>query len=98
MNLIAVEAPSSGMAGAGKAPKLFDVAIGIVCASDRLEVVADHLIQALAEGFRLLPGASDELVVDGESDVHEHSIRGHVLCVNQMGAIACVYSGPMRLR
>ena len=60
----AVEAPAVRVAFTGKPPELCDVLLGIVFASDRLEVVANHLIETLAESFGLLAGASDELVFE----------------------------------
>ena len=39
-------------------------------------------IPPIADCFRFFAGAGNELFVDGESHVHLHSIRGHVLCVN----------------
>lgn len=70
VNLVAVEGPSVGVALAGETIEFFDAAFGIVPASDRLQVVADHLIEALAESLGLLAGASHKLIFDGESDVH----------------------------
>ena len=64
VNLVAAESPAMRMALTGKPPELFDVLLGIVFASDGLEVVADHLIETLAESFGLLAGASDELVFE----------------------------------
>jgi hypothetical protein len=70
MNFFAIEAPATGIAFAGEAIELLDAALGVVSAGEGLEIVADELVEALAESFRLLAGASDELFVDGEGDVH----------------------------
>jgi hypothetical protein len=82
VNFVAVEAPSAGMALSREAFEFFDAALGIVSADDGLQVVANELIQAFAESLGFLAGSGDELLVDGESDVHAHMISGHVLCVN----------------
>jgi len=70
MNLVAIEAPAARMAFTGKTPEFFDAALGVVSASYGLQVVADELVEAFAEGFGFLAGAGDELVVDGKGDVH----------------------------
>jgi len=49
---------------------------------DRLQIIAEKLIETLAEGHCFFAGAGDELVVDGQGNVHEHSICGHWLCVD----------------
>jgi len=82
MDLVPVEAPAAGMALAGETLEFFDAALGIVSASDGLQVVADQLVEAFAKGLRLFACAGDKLFIDGEGDVHAHSIRVHVLCVN----------------
>jgi hypothetical protein len=70
MNFVAIKAPAAGVALTGEALELCDAALGVVSAGDGLQVVADQLVEAFAEGFRLLAGAGDELVIEGESDVH----------------------------
>ncbi len=82
MNLVAIEAPAAGVALSGEALELLNAPLGVVSASYGLQVVADHLVEALAQSFRLLAGSGDQLLVDGEGDVHSHSIRVHMLCVN----------------
>jgi len=82
MNLVAIEAPATRVSLPGEALELLDATLRVVSASHGLQVVADHLVEALAQSFRLLAGSGDQLLVDGESDVHGHSIRGHILCVN----------------
>ena len=49
---------------AGEALELLDAALGIVPSGDGLQVVADQLIEALAEGLGFLAGAGDQLIVD----------------------------------
>jgi len=49
-----------------------------------LQIIANQLIQALAEGFGLRPGARNRLLVDGEGQIHIHIIRVHVIGVNKM--------------
>jgi len=82
MNLVSIEAPAARMASARKPFELFNTPLGIVSAGHRLQVVANQLIEAFAQSFGLLASASDELLVDGEGEIHVHIIRGHVLCVN----------------
>jgi hypothetical protein len=65
MNLIAVEAPAMGMTATGKTPELVDAAFGIVGTRESLQVVANQLIEALAEGAGSLAGLGNELLVDG---------------------------------
>jgi hypothetical protein len=60
MNLVSIEASPARVALTGQALKLFDAALRIVSASDRLRIVSDQGVQTLAEGFRLLSGASPE--------------------------------------
>src|ERR1700722_5165101 len=88
VNLIAVEAPSAGMSLAGELLEFLDAALGIVPTSDCLQVVADELVQALAERFGLFTSAGDELV---DRKAHSHSISGHGLCK----ALPAVPSGLM---
>src|SRR5437660_10030859 len=82
MNLVTLEAPAARVSLTGEALELLDATLRVVSASHGLQVVADHLVEALAQSFRLLAGSGDQLLVDGEGDVHGHSIRGHILCVN----------------
>ena len=82
MDLVAVKAPAAGVAFARSPLEFFDAAFGVVPSRDRLQIIADKLIETLAEGHCFLAGAGDELVVDGQGDVHEHSICGHWLCVD----------------
>lgn len=70
MNLVAIEAPALRVTLTRELPELFNTALGVVAASQRLQVVADQLVETFPEGLRLLPGASDKLLVDGERDVH----------------------------
>jgi len=55
---------------AGEPLELLDAALGIVAARDGVQIVAYELIEALAEGLCLPSGASYELLVNGERDVH----------------------------
>jgi len=81
MNLVSIEPPAARVALTRELLKLLNAALGIVSASDRLQVIADQLIETLAESFGFLSRASYELLIDREGDIHEHSICGHVLCV-----------------
>lgn len=66
---------------AGKSVEFFDSALHVIIPGNVLEVVANLLVQAFSHGAELLPGALGYLLINGESDVHEHSIRAHILCV-----------------
>jgi hypothetical protein len=63
--------------------EFFDSALHFVFANKMLEVLANLLVEALADGAELLPGAFDKLFVNGESDIHEHSICAHIYCVKK---------------
>jgi hypothetical protein len=65
MDLIAVETPAAGIALSRQALKLLDASLRIVAADYGFQIVADHLIETLAEGFRTLPRLGDELFIDG---------------------------------
>ena len=65
MNLVAIETPAARVAATREALELFDAPLRIVTARQPLQVVADKLIEALAEGVRLLSGASYKLLIDG---------------------------------
>src|SRR5450755_35376 len=81
MDLAPVETPAPRMALAREAIELGHAAPRIFSPGQPLQVFADQLIQALAEGISLLAGAFDELLVERQGDVHEHRICVHVLCV-----------------
>ncbi len=82
MDFVAIEPPAAGVALAGKAAKFGDALVGIVATRELLQVVADELVEAFAEGVGALAGAVDQLLIDSQSQVHEHIVRVHVLCVN----------------
>lgn len=84
MNLIPIEAPAARITSARELPELFNAALSIVSTRNRLQVVSDQLIETFAQGFRLPSSTSYELFIYGESYIHGHSIRGHVLCVNRV--------------
>ena len=65
MNLVAIEAPAAGVAPTREALELLDAPLRIVTARQPLQVVADKLIEALAERVRLLSGANYKLLIDG---------------------------------
>jgi hypothetical protein len=64
MNLVPIETPAARIAAAGEAFELLDAALRIVPAGKFLEVVADQLVEALAQGIRLLSGAREDLLVN----------------------------------
>jgi hypothetical protein len=81
VNLLTIEAPSLQIASSREPLELFDATLRIVSAGHRLQVVANELIETLPESFGPLSRTSNELLTDGKSYVHCHSICGHVLCV-----------------
>jgi len=70
MNLVSTKTPTPRVALARESPEFLDAALGIVSASHGLQVVPNQLIEALAEGLGFGAGAGDELVIDGERNVH----------------------------
>jgi len=70
MNLVSIEAPTARVALTRETSELLDAALGIVSPSDGLQVIADQLIQALAQGLRFFSSPSDKLLVDGEGYIH----------------------------
>ena len=64
MNLVSVETPTARMATARETVKLLNAPLGIVSAGNVLQVVADQLIETLAESLRLLSSASDKLLIN----------------------------------
>ena len=81
MNLVSIEAPALRVALTRNPLEFFDAALRIAAASQRLQVVADQLIQTLPEGLRRLSGAGDKLLVDRKGDVHTTQYTWtHVMC------------------
>jgi len=64
MDLVAIEAPAARITGSRKAPEFFDTPFRIVGPSQLLKVLADQLVEALAEGLGSLSSAFDGLFVD----------------------------------
>ena len=65
MNFISVEAPAARVATTGESVELLDTSLRIVAAGQLLQIVADQLVEALAQGIGLLPGPGDKLFIDG---------------------------------
>jgi len=63
VNFVAIEAPAPGVALAREPLELLDTSFRVVHACQRLQVVPNQLIEALAEGPRFLAGASQQLFV-----------------------------------
>ena len=63
MNFVAIKAPTTGVALAGKLFEFFDAALRIVAICDSLQIIADELVQAFAQCFGLLARAGHELFV-----------------------------------
>ena len=64
MNLVPIETPAPGVPATGEALELLDAPLGVIAAGESLQVVADQLIKALAEGVRFLAGACDQLLIN----------------------------------
>jgi hypothetical protein len=64
MNLVSIEAPAARVAMAREALEFLDASLRIVAASQLLQIVADQLIETLAESVRLLSSPSDKLLID----------------------------------
>ena len=92
MNLVPVKPPSPRMTLTRESLELLDAALGVVPSRNRLQVVADQLVQAFAESFRLLTRTCHQLIVNGESYVHLHSIRAHILRVAYFCAAALSFT------
>ena len=63
MNLVSIEAPAPRVALAGKTAEFLDTPFGIVAPGQLSQVVANQLIEALAQGIRPPPGAPDQLLI-----------------------------------
>ncbi len=70
MNLVSIEPPAARVALTRELLKLLNAALGIVSAGYGLQVIADQLIETLAEGLGFLSRASYELLIDREGDIH----------------------------
>ena len=70
MDFVPIEAPAAGVPLAGKAAEFGDALVGIVAASELLQVVADKLVKAFAKSIGAFAGAVDELLIDGKCQVH----------------------------
>ena len=81
MNFVSIETPAPRVALAREVPEFGHAALGDVSASQSLQVFADQLIQAFAQGIGPLACAFDELLVERQRYVHAHRICVHVLCV-----------------
>jgi hypothetical protein len=63
MNLVAIEAPATGVAAAREAFELLNTALRVVTAREPLQVIANQLIKTLAKGSGLLPRSRDNLFI-----------------------------------
>jgi hypothetical protein len=64
MNLVAVKTPPARVALSGKFPELLDAPLGIVAASQPVQIITDQLIETFAKGLRFLAGTSHGLLID----------------------------------
>jgi hypothetical protein len=83
MNLVAIKTPTTRVAPARQALELFDASLRIVATGELLQVVANQFIQAFAEDAGFFSGSGDQLLVNGQGNIHEHSICVHVCCVKR---------------
>src|ERR1039458_3103299 len=85
VQLVPIPLPAIGVTLAHAPLELLQVAFQLsVIPRKMLQVLANLLIDRLAGSAELFPGALDQLLVNGERDIHEHSICAHVLCVKFM--------------
>src|SRR5258708_15671841 len=84
MYFISVEPPTARVSLTRESLEFLDAPLRIVSAGDSLQVVPDELVQTFAERLGFLAGASDNLVIQRQCDVHEHSKCGHGSCVNHV--------------
>ena len=70
MSLVAIETLAMRVAGARQALELLDPALGIVAASQFLQVIANQLVEAFSESLRPLPGTRDGLLVNRQGNIH----------------------------
>lgn len=82
MDLVAIEAPATRVTLTREAPELLDALLRIVASGHGLQIVADQLIETLAQGLGLLASAVNQLFVEGQRHVHKHIICVHVIRVN----------------
>ena len=82
MDFVAIKAPAPRIALSGKALEFLKALSRIVAACQGLQVIADELIETLPKRLCLLASASHGLLINGEGDVHIHSICANVCCVN----------------
>jgi hypothetical protein len=61
--------------------QVFQIALQVVITHDVLKMLADLLVDCLAGGPKLLPRPLNKLPVDGEGNIHSHSICAHITCV-----------------
>src|SRR5580658_350036 len=79
MNLVSIKAPASQVSSTGEPPEFRDTALGIVAARQFLQMIANSLVETLAESFCPFSGAFDSLLVNGKGEVHRHRICAHLL-------------------
>ncbi len=67
---------------AGEAQKFLNFALHILVSRYVLKVLPNLLIHALADRSELFARALEGLFVNGERNIHGHSICAHIICVN----------------
>ena len=81
MGFVPVEVPALRTTLSGKARELGDTLFGSVALNQLFKVVANQLVQAFAERFGFASSALNQAIINGKSDIHEHIVRVHILCV-----------------
>src|ERR1019366_1676756 len=69
MSLVAIETVAMRVASARQALKLRDAALGVVASSQLLQVLADQLVEALAESLCALSGALESLFINRKCNI-----------------------------
>ncbi|HEV2471012.1 MAG TPA: hypothetical protein VGS78_17610 [Candidatus Sulfotelmatobacter sp.] len=70
MDLVSIEAPPDGVAPTGESLELGNTALDVVAARNRLQIIANQLVQAFAHRVGTLSGLRQELLVNRKREVH----------------------------
>lgn len=95
VRIVTIPLPIAWVAATGQTDELFQLPLQLlVVACNVLQVLANLLVQAFARRAQLLSRPLDQLLVDGQSNIHRHSIRVHITCVNRWAACDETFGKP----
>lgn len=79
MDFVAIEFPALRVAigDLGQAQKLIRVGLAIRASGQILEILTNELIDAGPQSLRATAGFGDDLIIDGQCEVHVHRLRVH---------------------